>query len=173
MITLQQFNSATSQKRRDMASRLKEKVWKTGLRAGKVRRPKRDLPFSLDQFRAWTMEHVGMGMVRCHYCPRPIDVLSFEPDHYVPLELGGGIGLDNIVACCEDCNRLKGAMPPNDFIELMQFLETRISAIGRADMTKRLRAGAMGLRMRFHPDDVKKKPPQSAAVERTKELDFF
>jgi 5-methylcytosine-specific restriction endonuclease McrA len=171
VISQQNFNESTSQKRRKMTSRLKEKLWLSGRRAGKVRRPARELPFSLDEFRKWAMKHVGMGMVRCHYCPRPIDVLTFEPDHYMPLELGGGLGLDNLVPCCEDCNRLKGAMPPNDFIELMQFLDTRISAIGRADMTKRLRAGAMGIRMRNFPGD--RKPVKFTPVERTKEMDFF
>ncbi len=172
MISIQHFNAATAQKRRSMAARLKEKVWLTGKRAGKVRRPARELPFDLSGFRAWTMKHVGMGMVRCHYCPRPIDVLSFEPDHFHPLELGGGLDLDNLVACCEDCNRLKGAMPPHDFIELMGFLDTRVSATGRADITKRLRAGAMGLRMRFHPGDVKKKSPQATEIVTNKEFFF-
>jgi 5-methylcytosine-specific restriction endonuclease McrA len=163
MITLQHFNAATARKRRDMASRLKEKLWQSGRRMGQVRRPARDLPFSLIEFRAWCMKRIGLGMVRCHYCPRPIDVLTFEPDHFMPLELGGGIGLDNLVECCEDCNRLKGAMPPDDFIAFMKFLETQCSHYGRADITKRLRAGAMGIRQRHFPGD-KKKPVQKIVL---------
>jgi len=172
MITLKQFNDSTSLKRRHMAERLKEKVWKSGKREGKVRRAKRELPFTLQEFRAWVMERMGLGAKRCFYCPRPIDCLSFEPDHYMPLELGGGVGLDNLVDCCEDCNRLKGAMPPDDFILLMAFMDTNISAAGRNDIKKRLRAGAMGIRQRHFPGE--KKPPQRVEpVAATKELDFF
>ena len=112
MISTRDFNDSTSQKRRKMTSRLKEKTWKSGKRAGMVRRPARELPFTLAEFRAWVWDRVGLRAVPCHYCPRPVDVLSFEPDHYHPLELGGGIGLDNLVVACEDCNRIKGAMPP-------------------------------------------------------------
>lgn len=173
MITRQQFNESTSLKRRHMAARLKEKVWKTGKRAGKVRRPKRELPFDLAAFRAWVMERMGLGAIRCFYCPRPIDCLSFEPDHYVPLELDGGIGLNNLVPCCEDCNRLKGAMPPNDFITLMLFLDTHISEAGRADIKKRMRAGAMGIRNRHFPGDQKKPPQRVEPVATTREIDFF
>lgn len=146
-----------------MQSRLKEKTWKTGKRAGAIRRHGRELPFTLDEFRAWAMDRIGMGAARCYYCPRPIDVLSFEPDHFNPLELGGGIGLENLVAACEDCNRIKGAMPPTDFVALMDFLDTQLSKVGSADVKKRLRAGAMGLRLR-HQGTAPKKPPQPVAV---------
>jgi 5-methylcytosine-specific restriction endonuclease McrA len=173
MISREHFNDATSQKRRDMAKRLKEKLWKSGKRAGTVRRRGRELPFTLHDFRRWVMEKVGMGMVRCHYCPRSIDVLSFEPDHYVPLELDGGIGLDNLVPACSDCNRLKGAMPPLDFIALMEFLDTNISTVGRADIKKRLRAGAMGVRNRHFPHVKKGDQQKQASPETTKEIDFF
>jgi 5-methylcytosine-specific restriction endonuclease McrA len=164
MISQRDFNDSTAQKRRKMTSRLKEKTWKTGKRAGVVRRHGRELPFTLEEFRAWVMQRMGMGIARCHYCPRPVDVLSFEPDHYVPLELGGGVGLDNLVVCCEDCNRIKGAMPPHDFEALMAFLDTCVSRVGSADIKKRLRAGAMGLRLR-HQATAPKIPPQSVHVQ--------
>jgi 5-methylcytosine-specific restriction endonuclease McrA len=173
MISDRDFKDSTSQKRRKMTARLKEKLWRTGKRAGMVRRPARELPFSLEEFRAWTMQHVGMGMARCHYCPRAIDVLSFEPDHFVPLELGGGIDLDNLVPACEDCNRIKGAMPPHDFVALMNFLDSQISAVGRADIKKRLRVGAMGLRLRHQPAAAPPKiPPQSTKLLTPQEMDF-
>jgi 5-methylcytosine-specific restriction endonuclease McrA len=173
VISQQHFNEATSQKRRDMAKRLKEKLWKSGKRAGTVRRRGRDLPFTLHEFRKWAMEWIGMGSVRCYYCPRSIDVLSFEPDHYVPLELNGGIGLDNLVPACSDCNRLKGAMPPLDFIALMEFLDLHISTVGRADIKKRLRAGAMGVRNRHFPHVKKGDQQKPEPIAKTNELDFF
>lgn len=169
MISREHFNDATSLKRRHMAHRLKEKLWQSGKRAGTVRRRGRELPFTLQEFRRWVIEKVGMGTARCHYCPRSIDALTFEPDHYVPLELDGGIGLDNLVPACSDCNRLKGAMPPLDFIALMEFLDLRISSVGRADIKKRLRAGAMGIKNRHFPHTKKDKSPP---VEKPPELDL-
>jgi hypothetical protein len=150
MITLRDFNDATSRKRNDMAKRLKPKYWRSGKRAGKLRRAGQSLPFTLDEFRAWAMEKIGFNAVRCYYCPRAIDVLHFEPDHYVPLELGGSPGIENLVAACEDCNRLKGSMLPADFIEFKKFIEEKMSHVSHDDITKRLRAGSMGIRLRYH-----------------------
>ena len=175
MISTKDFNDITARKRRDMAKRFAPKYWKSGKRAGMLRDPGREIPFTLREFREWTMNTVGLGSVRCHYCPRPIDVLHFEADHYRPVELGGGLGLDNLVAACEDCNRLKGAMPPADFIALTEFLETRVSHFGRSDVLKRLRSGEMGLRMRFRPGD--KKSSEAATTKQTvpvtDDLEFF
>jgi 5-methylcytosine-specific restriction endonuclease McrA len=162
MITLRDFNDATSRKRNDMAKRLKPKYWRSGKRAGKLRRAGQSLPFSLEEFRAWCMKTMGFNTIRCHYCPRAIDILHFEPDHYIPLEGGGSPGLENLVAACEDCNRLKGTMLPADFIKLMRFLENDISFISAGDIQKRLRAGSMGIRLQYHlkMGDGNKKPPQ-------------
>ncbi|HEV8189481.1 MAG TPA: HNH endonuclease [Pyrinomonadaceae bacterium] len=173
MITTKAFNEVTAQKRRSMAARLKPRYWKSGKRAGMVRTPGCELPFSLHQFRQWAMEKVGLGIVSCHYCPRPVDVLSFEPDHYVPIALGGSFGLDNLVVSCSDCNKMKDSMLPQDFIDLMKFLETNMSRVSANNVTKRLRAGSMGIKNRFHKPSVEgaKKPP--APVATTQEMDFF
>jgi 5-methylcytosine-specific restriction endonuclease McrA len=144
------FNDATSRKRNDMAKRLKPKYWRSGKRAGQLRSAGRSLPFSLEEFRAWCVKTMREQGNRCYYCPRPIDVLHFEPDHYVPLEYNGDIGLENLVAACEDCNRLKGATMPDDFIKLRSFLEHDISHLSAGDITKRLRAGSMGIRLQYH-----------------------
>jgi len=175
MISKHDFDEITATKRRSMAARLKPKYWKTGKRAGKLRRPGRELPFSLAEFRAWAMEKVGLGTVRCHYCPRPVDVISFEPDHYNPLDLGGSADLDNLVVSCADCNKMKDAMPPHDFIALMKFVEEKLSRVGAANVTKRLRAGAMGIKNRHFPDEPKGAVKQLRAppVPTTREMDFF
>lgn len=172
MITRRQFDEICGTKRRAMKGRLKARYWKSGKRAGTLRTPGRDLPFSLQQFRDWAMKAVGLGAVRCHYCPRAIDILSFEPDHFVPLDLGGGYGLDNLVPSCEDCNRLKDAMPPQDFIDLMVFLEEKLSRPGAANVKKRLRAGSMGIKNRW---PSKKAAPGATQepIPTTQELDFF
>lgn len=170
MISERDFNDATARKRNKMRARLGEKLWKSGKRAGQVRRHGQQLPFTLAEFRAWVMERIGMGQAPCYYCPRMIDVRNFQPDHYEPLELGGGHGLENLRVACEDCNRIKGAMPPQDFIALMEFLDTRLSQRGRDDVKKRLRSGAMGLRLR-HQGVAPKKPPQPVAVTQ-QEVEF-
>jgi hypothetical protein len=171
VITRRQLDEICAVKRRKMTSRLKEKLWKSGKRAGMVRVPGRTLPFSLAEFRSWAMRKIGLGTIRCHYCPRSIDVLSFEPDHYVPVALGGSFGLDNLVPSCTDCNNVKDAMPPDDFIALMTFLET-LTPAGRANVMKRLRAGSMGIRKGFIPPNAKAQQ-LPAPVPATKEMDFF
>lgn len=148
MITQQDFNIATSRKRNDMAKRLRAKYWKTGKRAGKLRVPGRELPFTLAEWRAWCMKNIGFGCVPCHYCPRPVDVLRFEPDHYYPLSYGGSAGLENIVVACDDCNGLKGEIPGDDFVLFLGFIEHELSMLAYSDITKRLRAGAMATRLR-------------------------
>ncbi len=57
----------------------------------------------------------------CWYCDRefgkhrrltlqPLVLISKTKDHIVPISKGGKMS-KNLIACCEDCNRLKGAMP--------------------------------------------------------------
>jgi 5-methylcytosine-specific restriction endonuclease McrA len=146
MISIKDFNDATLRKRSDMLKSCKARYWKSGKRAGTVRRVARDLPFTLEEFRVWAMKEIGLGLRRCYYCPRPIDILNFQPDHYIPKDLGGSLGLENLVPSCEDCNRLKGAMPPGDFMALLEFLERKMSYVGRMDVIKRMKAGGKGLR---------------------------
>jgi hypothetical protein len=56
---------------------------------------------------------------------------------------------------------------------LMEFLDTNISTVGRADIKKRLRAGAMGVRNRHFPHVKKGDQQKQASPETTKEIDFF
>lgn len=176
MISQRDFNDSTMRKRNAMAGRLKARYWKTGRRAGQIRIPARELPFTLEEFRAWAMKTIGLGAVKCFYCPCAIDILHFQPDHYMPLELDGSLSLDNLVAACEQCNRLKGAMPPEDFIKLQYFLEHDISVIGCADAMKRLRAGAMGIRLGYHlhspAENAAKMPRHAAPIAKNRSLDF-
>lgn len=177
MISQRNFNEITSRKRNKMASRLKEKVWHTGKRAGQVRVPARELPFTLAEFRAWAMKKIGLGATKCFYCPRLIDVLHFEPDHYIPLSAHGSLGLDNLVPACEECNRLKGEMPPDDFIALIDFAEQKLSLWGYSDLTKRLKAGAMGIRLGYHlhtpaQNAANQPKQQQAPIAKNRTLDF-
>lgn len=47
----------------------------------------------------------------CHYCEEPITAKSATTDHVVARHVFGLDHRNNIVAACEDCNRLKGHMP--------------------------------------------------------------
>lgn len=61
--------------------------------------------------------HKLLSAKSCHYCKIPND--GAEPfclDHYQPLVLGGENSLENLVPCCERCNRAKHDSPPEDFL---------------------------------------------------------
>lgn len=47
---------------------------------------------------------------RCVYCGRTAaeDGVRIVVDHMVPVCAGGATAMDNLVACCEDCNTEKG-----------------------------------------------------------------
>lgn len=51
---------------------------------------------------------------RCRYCGERGGRL--ECDHVVPVALGGGGGLDNLVTACQTCNRLKRAKLVKDWL---------------------------------------------------------
>ncbi len=45
----------------------------------------------------------------CRYCHKPVTEKEWEPDHVVPISLGGSNKLSNLVVACISCNRRKGA----------------------------------------------------------------
>jgi hypothetical protein len=77
---------------------------------------------------------------RCHYCSKPMHARGSIPgredpgsvktrDHVIPLMMGnsGKVGLRNlrdtprnIVACCEDCNAIKGDAPVEVFLYFLR-----------------------------------------------------
>lgn len=60
---------------------------------------------------------------RCVYCPKG----RFEQiDHRVPVAAGGHHLLDNVVPCCERCNRGKSGRP--DRTAIRQFREARAAS---------------------------------------------
>lgn len=175
MISQREFREITARKYAKMRWRAKPRYYTRGRLKGHVRVPERTIPFTLDQFRAWVMEQMGHNARQCFYCPRLIDVLHFEPDHFHPLELGGSFGLENLVPACEDCNNMKGAMPGDDFQAFMELANNKISQAGRDDLFKRVRAGAMGIRLRHHPRTKGKgeNEPEPPPPPQPGKLDFF
>lgn len=59
----------------------------------------------------------------CRYCGRLGDMRldpdgrTWQMDHVVPLSRGGSIDLSNVALACAGCNRLKGSMTADEFMQ--------------------------------------------------------
>ncbi|MBO7657114.1 HNH endonuclease [Candidatus Saccharibacteria bacterium] len=62
-------------------------------------------------FKKWKKEEFKCQHGRCAWCGRKISLYDSRTqiDHIVPLYYDGDNSLDNLVICCLDCNRFKGA----------------------------------------------------------------
>ena len=125
------------------------KLWKSGKRKGTERVPGIELPFSESELLAGMERAFPDESVRsCPYCSAPIDAFTATLDHEIPLTRGGSLGMGNIGAICATCNRLKGGLTPGEFKSLLLWMEKQHPA-ARADIEQRLKAGAMGMRLRY------------------------
>lgn len=132
-----------------MKKRLGPKYWKRGKREGQLRDPGQELPFSEPELLEWMWEKIGTRAQPCPFCGRPIDILSASLDHDVPVSRGGSVGLNNLVLCCPICNRTKGALTGAEFRAFMAFV-LKMDVPAQYDIIGRLKAGAMGMRMRYY-----------------------
>ncbi len=73
---------------------------------------------------------------RCFYCFREISGLAAVLDHVVPRSRGGAHGYRNVVACCQECNSLKGAGRAADFLRTL----FRTGRLNSAELQLRLAA---------------------------------
>ena len=144
--------------RYDILRRAKTKLWKSGKRKGMVRVPGIEkLSFTSADLWERALEQVGPGVIPCPYCRaigRPafmITLANYVWDHVVPVTHGGSHDLDNLRAVCEDCNRLKGSLNYNFFIELMQALEEWKDPRDRSYMHACLRTHGVTNKIRFAP----------------------
>lgn len=149
-----------------MRQRAKSVLWKTGKRAGKVRRQGIDgLPFTRQQLWDYAVAAIGpTGITRCPYCEaigRPaflIDLTNLVFDHIVPLTHGGDWSLRNLKVCCEDCNRCKGNLTLEFFIAVMSEVEKWHDPRDRSSFHACLRTHGISQRLRgFHgkpPNEV-------------------
>jgi 5-methylcytosine-specific restriction endonuclease McrA len=166
MIDQSVFNRRTGIVYQSMKNRFRARYWKSGKRAGTVRTPGRDLPFTVDEFRTWARHTVGLQVVFCPYCSAPMDAISFSTDHDIPVTRGGGLELSNLVACCADCNGLKGCLTSTEYHVFLEVLKN-FPAQARTDICKRLRSGSMGMRLRHISPKTKSSvsPPIHAAAD--------
>lgn len=63
---------------------------------------------------------------------------------------GGSLELANLRGCCDACNRLKGKLLPGEFKALLGLI-VQLPEAARSDIVGRLKAGSMGVRLRFGP----------------------
>lgn len=97
-------------------------------------------PFTLDQLRHHFLAALGgssNGVIQCVYCWAISAPEDCAIDHIVPLSRGGALGLENIGFLCAACNDRKGQMLPEEYTELLQFLD-RQSPTMRRDVLDRL-----------------------------------
>ncbi|MGW9568820.1 HNH endonuclease [Prescottella equi] len=84
------------------------------LRCGKNRARRRGLPADEitpeELHQHWQVQ--GIQPDRCIYCPGPFEHL----DHILPISLGGGHTIDNLIPSCEHCNLKKKNTPLIDFL---------------------------------------------------------
>jgi hypothetical protein len=66
----------------------------------------------------------------CYYCGRKTVFEYFTIDHLNPKCRGGSNKNDNIVGCCDNCNRSKGNMNLVEFVETNYLKEDRRIALG-------------------------------------------
>lgn len=122
-----------------LRGRLAAKKWKSGARAGTIRKEKIDIPYTLDQFRAW-LRVVLEDTPHCEYCHTPIDILTISPDHQIPVSRGGSLELANLRGTDMKCNQRKGRLTGKEFMFLVKCVATMPEA-ARSDIWKRMGGG--------------------------------
>lgn len=97
------------------------------------------VPFTLEQFRQDVLSVMGTkdGVLQCRYCRGHFTIGEVAADHAIPLSRAGGFGLDNLDYPCRNCNQAKGSMKPQEFTDLIEFLERKLPD-ARTDVLGRL-----------------------------------
>lgn len=138
------FMRRTYSMHKDMGRRFAEKRDKND----RIRQHGRELPFTVEQLRAWVQAQMPKTHGQCAYCSKWIDFADFSLDHDIPVSRGGSLELSNLAICCDECNRIKGSLSGNEYRALRRGLET-FSDYARKDIYKRLKMGSGFARLRF------------------------
>jgi 5-methylcytosine-specific restriction endonuclease McrA len=126
------------------------------------------VPFTLEEYRGWAIQQLQgseEGTVRCAYCGRWLNISTLVTDHAVPPSRGGGLGLNNLVASCEDCNDGKGETRADSYMYLIKCLDNlpnddRMSYLGRLKKAEKLAATNRMNRVRM----LQQQKPKEEAV---------
>ena len=70
---------------------------------------------STDLLNYWQLNNISVDT--CHYCKQAIDEDELEIDHGQPIIRGGGHVLDNLYPSHRKCNRQKGDMTAEEYLE--------------------------------------------------------
>lgn len=173
------FLARTSQIYSAMKQRFREKRNKRG----KIIRIGRELPFERDQFQNWVAMKLGGpgGAVQCRYCRKWMTALDVGFDHIEPVSQGGDIGLPNLDACCDPCNRLKGNLSYATFMRLFEWIQKaglpgEMTLADRKNLESRLKTGGMQYRGKFVKDKPKepviRSEPDKSLFQKAAEDDF-
>lgn len=88
-------------------------------KAGKVKR--RAQAVGAGGTYTWTeVVRLYLSIGGCAYCGQRVPTSDLEPDHVVPLSRGGRNSITNVVPCCRDCNRSKGAYLLDEWFKLRE-----------------------------------------------------
>lgn len=149
MLTFDDFETrveALWQSQKRMAA---PKKWKSGVRAGTIRKQPVVIEFTRDQLGKWLWTHVGVNAAQCFYCRVPIDILSLTLDHAMPRKKDGRFSLDNMRICCKDCNESKGDLTSGGFESVLRFARQELSPYDGEVLLKRMAAAHHGSPARF------------------------
>jgi 5-methylcytosine-specific restriction endonuclease McrA len=145
-------------------ARHRKKLQKSAGKGVKLEIPASEvLPYSFEEFFNWVWKKYGIAAHQCPWCNAPIDFLSLQVDHKIPIEKGGSLSLDNLEGICKPCNELKGPQLPEEYAQLLTFLGS-LSTPHRAYLEQRIRAGAVANRMRFFPHQKKGDPKKKKGI---------
>jgi hypothetical protein len=85
----------------------------------------------------WMAEHAKW----CHYCKNPFALDQLRFDHKTSTARGGKHAVDNLVVCCDRCNRIKGRLIDHEYISLLLYL-AGLHPAARQDLERRLLSGS-------------------------------
>lgn len=145
-----------------LRGRLAAKKWKSGARAGTIRKEKIDIPYTLDQFRGW-LRVVLEDSPHCEYCRIPIDILTISPDHEIPVSRGGSLELANLRGTDVKCNTRKGKLTGKEFMFLRKCVDTMPEA-ARSDIWKRMGGGIIHFGNKKNPEKTEIKGRSILAI---------
>lgn len=149
------------------------KRWKSGKRAGVIRKEAQPIQFTKQELERWLWARIGLNAIPCPYpyCRTPIDILSLTLDHVIPRSAGGEFRLENMQIICKECNERKGNMSHDGFEFLLRFANSELSPYDRDILMARLKAAHHGSAQRFFRKPAVKPPlPTKPAI--TPGLDF-
>lgn len=101
----------------------------------------------------------------CIYCNEKFAENELEPDHIVPLNLGGRNDLENVVTACKSCNRKKSDLTLDVFIE--KFSLNKEEVYKRISYSRGLQSPSLGAK------DKEKDKEKELDKEMDKDKDSF